>query len=79
MCGKKLWRESLWFTVENPRPCNVQHFKSPASLLSDGFAARSHHNVLLDYNKVKYPSNGPAIFDVEVDYSKKTDDLSWSL
>jgi hypothetical protein len=47
--------------------------------LNGGFTTRSHHNPLLDCNKVKNPFKVPAVFDVEVDYCKKTDVLSWSL
>jgi hypothetical protein len=46
-------------------------FKSPARVLEDGFAARSHRNVLLHFNKVKNPFNNPEVFGVEVDYSRK--------
>jgi hypothetical protein len=67
---------SFWFTVENPRPSDVQNFKSPASLLNDGITVRSHRNVLLDFNEVKNRFNEPAAIGVEVDYSKKTDDLT---
>ena len=46
-------------------------FKSTCSVLKNWFAARSHRNVLLDFNKVKKPFTRPAFFGVEVDYSKK--------